>query len=147
SVAERLGLKTQVADFVEVEELFDQTPAIVIVDPWMVADRGPEFLTSTFAGLPKWVVPLVLDEQRGNPGSGSAMAERAVEALESARDVPVNRVEGMDKLEEILPTMVAKARRTYLRRGLVFPPPGPASAPPRLRDAGTPNTTGNETRE
>ena len=53
----------------------------------------------------------------------------------------------MDKLEETLPTMVAKARWTYLRRRPVFPPAGRARRPARLRDAGTPNATGNETRE
>lgn len=137
SVAERLGLDTQVADFAEVQEVFGQTPAIVIVDPWVVADRGPAFLTSTFAGLPKWVVPLVLDGQRGDPGSDSAMAEKAVEALASALQVPVNRlnrVNSMDQLDEILPTLVARARRTYLRKGAVYPPPGPSVYPGRLRD-------------
>ncbi len=134
SVAERLGLDTRVADFVEVEEFFDRTPAIVIVDPWVVADRGPMFLTSTFAGLPKWVVPLVLDGQRGDPSVDPAMAEKTVEALGSALQVPVNRVNSMDQLDEILPTLVARARRTYLREGPVFPPVGPSKRPRRLRD-------------
>jgi len=147
SVAERLGLKTRVADFVEVEELFDRTPAIVIVDPWMVADRGPEFLTSTFAGLPKWVVPLVLGEQRGTPGLGSAMAEKAVEALGSTLQVTVNRVNSVDELEEILPTVVARARRTYLREGPVSPPVGPSPRPPRLRENDLRNAEGSETGE
>ncbi|MGH3695994.1 MAG: TIR-like protein FxsC [Pseudonocardiaceae bacterium] len=145
SVAERLGLDTWVADFVEVKELFARTPAIVIVDPWVVADRGSEFLTSTFADLPKWVVPLVLDGQRG--GSDSVMAEKAVEALGSALHVPVNRVNSMDQLDEILPTAVARARRTYLREGPVFPPVGSSKRPGRLRDAGPPNAKQNDTRE
>jgi len=145
SMAERLGLKTLVGNFAKFESLFDQTPAIVFVDPWMVVSRGPEFLASTFAGLQDWVVPLVLDARSGGPGldPASALAAKAVAALESARGMPVNRVDGMDKLEEILPTMVAKARRTYLRRGPVFPPAGPAKRPARLGDAGTPNATGN----
>jgi len=147
SVAERLGLKTRVADFVEVEELFDRTPAIVIVDPWMVADRGPEFLTSTFADLPKWVVPLVLGEQRGSPGLGSAMAEKAVEALGSTLQVSVNRVNSVDELEEILPTVVARARRTYLREGPVSPPVEPSPRPPRLRENDLRNAEGSETGE
>ncbi|MDQ2879748.1 MAG: TIR-like protein FxsC [Actinomycetota bacterium] len=134
SVAARLGLATRVADFLEVEELFGQTPAIVIVDPWVVADRGPAFLTSTFVGLPEWVVPLVLDGQRGAPGSDSAMAKKAVEELDSALQGPVNRVNSMDQLDEILPTMVARARRTYLREGPVYPPAGPSKRPGRLRD-------------
>ena len=147
SVAERLGLKTRVANFVEVEELFDRTPAIVIVDPWMVADRGPEFLTSTFADLPKWVVPLVLGEQRGSPGLGSAMAEKAVEALGSILQVTVNRVNSVDELEEILPTVVARARRTYLREGPVSPPVEPSPRPPRLRENDLRNAEGSETGE
>jgi len=151
-VAERLGLKTLVGDFAEFGSLFDQTPAIVFVDPLMVVSRGPEFLALTFAGLQDWVVPLVLDARRGGPGldSASALVEAAVaavEALESTRAVPVNRVSSMDKLEEILPTLVAKARRTYLRRGPVFPPAGPTKRPIRLRDVGVLNATGNETRE
>jgi len=147
SVAERLGLATRIADFVEVEELFDRTPAIVIVDPWMVADRGPEFLTSTFADLPKWVVPLVLAEQRGSPGSGSAMAEKAVEALDSVLQVSVNRVNSVDQLDEILPTVVARARRTYLREGAVFSPVRPSKRPARLRDEDLRNAEGSETGE
>ncbi|MGI9002598.1 MAG: TIR-like protein FxsC [Pseudonocardia sp.] len=147
SVAERLGLETRVADFVEVEELFDRTPAIVIVDPWMVRDRRPGFLMSTFASLPKWVVPVVLDEQRGNAGSGSAMAEEAVEALESALQVPVSRVNSVDQLNEILPTVVARARRTYLKEGPVFPPVGSSRRPGRLRDEDLRNAEGSETGE
>jgi len=147
SVAERLGLATRIADFVEVEELFDRTPAIVIVDPWLVADRGPEFLTSTFADLPKWVVPLVLAEQRGSPGSGSTMAEKAVEALDSVLQVPVSRVDSVDQLDEILPTAVARARRTYLREGAVFPPVRPSKRPARLRDEDLRNVEGSETGE
>jgi len=147
SVAERLGLKTRVADFVEVEEFFDRTPAIVIIDPWMVADRGPEFLTSTFADLPKWVVPLVLGEQRGSPGLGSAMAEKAVEALGSILQVTVNRVNSVDELEEILPTVVARARRTYLREGPVSPPVEPSPRPPRLKENDLRNAEGSETGE
>ena len=145
NMAERLGLKTLVGDFAEFEGRFDQTPAIVFVDPWIVVSRGPDFLASTFAGLQDWVVPLVLDGGSGGPGldPASALAEKAVAALESARSVPVNRVNGMDKLEEILPTMVAKARRRYLRRGPGLPPAGPARRPARLRDADTPNATGN----
>ena len=146
-MAERLGLDTRFVDFVEVEELFDRTPAIVIVDPWMVADRGPGFLTSTFAGLPKWVVPLVLAERRGSPGSGSAMAEKAVEALASALQVPVSRVNSVDQLDEILPTVVARARRTYLREGPVYPPVGSSPRPPRLRENDLRNAEGSETGE
>jgi len=147
SVAERLGLKTRVADFVEVEEFFDRTPAIVIVDLWMVADRGAEFLTSTFAGLPKWVVPLVLAEQRGEQGAGSAVAEKAVEALASALQVPINRVNSVDQLDEILPTVVARARRTYLREGPVYPPVGSSPRPARLRENDLWNAEGSETGE
>ena len=146
SVAERLGLKTLVADFVEVEGLFDRTPAIVIVDPWMVADRGPEFLTSIFVGLPKWVVPVILDEQRENSGSGSVMVEKAVKALDSALQVPVSRVGSVDQLDEILPTVVARARRTYLKEGPVFPPVGSPPRPPRLRDNDFPERQGERDR-
>ena len=147
SVAERLGLDTRFVDFVEVEELFDRTPAIVIVDPWVVADRGPGFLTSTFAGLPKWVVPLVLDGQRGDPSSDPPVTKKAVEALGSALQVPVNRVNSMDQLDEILPTLVARARRTYLREGPVFPPVGFSRRPGRLRDEDLRNTEVSETDE
>lgn len=147
SVAARLGLKTRVADFVEVEELFGENPAIVIVDPWVVADRGPAFLTSTFAGLPRWVLPLVLDGQRGDPGPDSAMAEKAVEGLANALQVSVNRVNSMDQLDEILPNVVARARRTYLREGPVFPPVGPSKRPGRLRDEDFRNAEVGETDE
>jgi len=150
SVAERLGLETRVADFGAVEGLFDQTPAIVIIDPWIVAERGPGFLTSTFASLPEWVVPLVLDEQREDPDSDSALADKAdkaVEALSSVLQVPVNRVNNMDQLDEILPTAVARARRTYLRLGPVFPPVGPSIRPGRLRDEDLRNAEVSETDE
>ncbi len=149
NMAERLGLNALLGDFAEFESLFDQAPAIVFVDPWMVVDRGPEFLASTFAGLPDWVVPLLLDThvEGSGPDPASALAEKAIAVLQSVRDVPVNRVDSMEKLEEILPTTVAKARRTYLRRGPVFPPAGPAKRRARLRDDGNPKATGNETRE
>lgn len=147
SVAERLGLDTQVADFAEVEELFVGTPAIVIVDPWVVADRGSEFLRSTFAGLPKWVVLLVLDGLRGDPGPDSVMAEQAVQALGGAVQIPVNRVNSMHQLDEILPTVVARARQTYLREGPVSPPTGLSKRPGRLRDEDLRSTEVSETDE
>src|SRR5262249_465441 len=89
-------------------------------------------LASTVAGLREWVIPVVLGEQRGD--SDSAMAMKAVKALADTLNVPVNTVNSMDQLDEILPTLVARARRTYLREGAVDPAVVLSRRPGRLRD-------------
>jgi hypothetical protein len=133
TVAERLGLSTRVGDLADVEKYFDRSPTIVIVDPQVVAVHGSEFLTSTFAGLPGWVVPLLLDE--GRPGPVTALAESAAQALSGASGSSVVRVHDVRELDEVLPAVVARARRSFLRSGKVFPPPDTTRRPPRLRDA------------
>ena len=128
SVAERLGLRTRVAEFTEVEKHFDRTPAIVIVDPQTLADRGAEYLRSTFAGFPAWVVPVILDPGGPDP----SRAAESVAALAGSPRTGAAKVASMDELDGLLPTLVAKARRTYLRHGQVFPPADPSPRPPRL---------------
>ena len=130
-VAERLGLRTQVAEFTALEGLFDGAPAIVIVEPQILADRGVEYLQSTFAGLPAWILPVILD-----PGGGpdSTHAVERVAALIGPQRTSATKIGSVDEFDEILPTLVARARRTYLRHGQVFPPDDSSPRPPRLRD-------------
>jgi hypothetical protein len=139
NVAERLGLKVQVGEYTDVSRLFDETPGVVIIDPWMVGE--PEQLGTRFSALPPWIVPVVLDERQDSPGTlgpadqGSPAAAAVADELSRVRrGASVSRVQTMEQLDDVMPTLVARARRTYLREGPVFPPQGSAKRPGRLKD-------------
>lgn len=131
NIAERLGLTTLIGDFDELQGSFERAPGIVLVDPWAVTSHGPEQLGSMIAGLPDWITLLVLDPCLKH--AGSTPIDQAVAVLASVRPAPVNRVPSMGALEGMLPDLMARARRTYLRAGRVFPPAETSRRPPRLR--------------
>jgi hypothetical protein len=132
SVADRLGLSPSIGDFVDLEKQFDRIPGIVVIDPRIAVDRGPRFLGSMVGKLPEWISPLVLDDPRGMPDLDPAARAVVTAALEDAAELNLSKVSSMNELDGILPRMIARVRRAYLREGRVFPPSGPSVRPPRL---------------
>lgn len=142
STAERLGLPTRVADLADARELFPRYPAVLLIDPWIVAGpEGAHVLRDTLATLPDWVVPVVVvdrDDPQYAP-RGEALADEVMTML-SASGVPrAELVRQVKEFVEVMPALVTEARRQYLRNATVFPPSGPPpSDRPRLGDSAAP---------
>lgn len=132
TVAERLGLRSEVADVVEAERLFDQTPGIVFVDPWPAGDTT-ESMVARLHDLPPWVLPVVLEEPRERLGEHAAAVQAAITRLKNAVKGRVESASDMAQLERILPGIVARARRQYLRQVQIDGISG-SGRRPRLRD-------------
>ena len=116
-IAERLGLVPDVAAFDDVADGFRNAPAIVVVDPWVVAERGANDVAARFAGLPGWVTPVVLDVPPGSPGAarGGQLVAELRAALADAPTLPVTSVHDMPEVSAHFPVLMAKSRRVFLR--------------------------------
>jgi hypothetical protein len=139
-VAERLGFSCRVARFDDVAHEFATKPAIVVIDPWVISASGPDNLGKLFRRLPEWVCPLVLDTPGDTAGSDQVheLAEWVRDALMRAGAGPVSSACSMAQLSELLPALVAKMRRSYLRTASVGPFTSSSPRPPRLRTATDP---------
>jgi TIR domain-containing protein len=132
TLADRLGLRSEVTDVAEAEQLFERTPGIVLVDPWPAGDRA-ESITARLRGLPPWVVPVVLEEPRERLGEQAAALAATISRVKNAVTGRVESVSDMSQLEQILPGLVARARRRYLRQVQIDGISG-SGRRPRLRD-------------
>ena len=132
-VADRFGLLSEVAvvtEVIEAEQLFVRTPGIVLVDPWPAGDRA-ESVAALLEGLPSWVLPVVLEEPFDRLGEEHAAAVRAtISRLEIVAAGHVETISDMSQLERILPGLVARAGRRYLRQVQIDGMSGPRR--PRL---------------
>lgn len=145
STAERLGLPTRIADLTDdAPELISRYPAVLLIDPWTVADpAAAAVLRDALHTLPDWVVPVVVadrDDPQYAP-RGASLADEVMTML-SASGVPRAELVGQVKeFVEVMPALVTEARRQYLKNIAVFPPPGPPpSDRPRLGDSVVPPT-------
>jgi FxsC-like protein len=63
-IVERLDLKAEVIELSADRDLNTSRPGIVLIDPrFMAAPGGRAALEASMAGLPKWVVPMLILEQ------------------------------------------------------------------------------------
>lgn len=135
NVADRLGLRGEVVtDAADAGPLFERTPGIVLVDPWPADGSPPDSVAEQVAGLPAWVLPVVLEEPQEQAGDHAAAIQAGIAALRAAVQVQVESVSDMVSLDRLLPMLVTKARSRYLRQVRIA---GVSGAPkrPRLGDA------------
>jgi hypothetical protein len=141
-LVERLGFTARLEEISARQDDLSTTPGVVVLGSRsLTGDRSGD-AADVVADLPPWVMPLVLVQ----PGSGLAPAD-VTRRLRNTIDNPVPTFDDVDALLETLPTIIARVRRTYLRRADVYPPPHDKSdRPPRLRDgmAEFPRRDGNE---
>jgi FxsC-like protein len=127
-VAERFGFKAEVSGIKTVRDPVTPRPGIILIDPWLIADGdGRSTLESAVAGLPPWVLPLLIfdhpddvrvqelaDQVRDILGAAGALrtasSRRAASGVSSLAD-----------FVSIVPVLVAEAERQYLRRGVGRP--------------------------
>lgn len=114
STAERLGTATKVGDLAEMKQLFQERPALLLIDPWLFhADGGRQFLTSAFAALPKWVVPVIVADSWHAPEVTDA-AGQVVTLLQNAGLPGGQPVRWAEEFVDIMPQAVTRARRRFL---------------------------------
>ena len=90
-------------------------------------------MAARLEGLPTWVLPVVLEEPPERLGEHAAVVQATISRLKDAVAGRVESVSDMSQLERILPGLVARARRLYLRQVQID---GISGSPrrPRLRD-------------
>jgi hypothetical protein len=132
SVADRLGLRSEVTSVTEAEQRFDRTPGIVLVDPWPAGDRA-ESVAARLRDLPSWVLPVVLEEPRERLGEHAAAVQAAISGVKDAVKDRLVSASDMAQLEGLLPALVARARGRYLRQVQIDGISG-SGRRPRLRD-------------
>ncbi|MEU8299045.1 TIR-like protein FxsC [Micromonospora sp. NPDC048909] len=122
ATAQRLGLPTRVVEFGAARERAPDSPTVLLID----AGLGLSAVRAAVAGLPRWVVPLVV-------AGPSDAAEEIVAALRVARFPEARPVHGVDEFEHSAPLLVIEARKQFLRHGPLYPQDGPSVPRPSLR--------------
>lgn len=141
-VAERLDISARISDLGTHAARIGDLPGVVLIDPWFLAtDAGPGLLRSAFAGLPSWVLPLIVIDTPGD-ARAEELAQGVRDILVAAEATPTEAArraaEGVTSLQnfiEIMPVLIAEAERQYLRYGPVGAVAGPASPRGWLRGA------------
>ncbi|GIG88536.1 TIR-like protein FxsC [Plantactinospora endophytica] len=116
-VTERLDVNATVTAVPAVRYLWQHKPAILLVDAWLAADRrGAAALLALLKRMPPWVVPLaVTDRDDGTTATRAAAARAAAVAMliDAGADPAVAAAEGFDRFMDVMPTLVARARRRF----------------------------------
>ncbi|GAA2362875.1 TIR-like protein FxsC [Dactylosporangium salmoneum] len=133
SIAEQLRLATYVTDLDGVNDLLDTRPAIVLIDPWILAaGQGERALGGALRRLPGWAIPVIITDELGrNDARAVALAER-VEAMLQAMDRPrPKRLHGLQEFRSGVRDLISEARRRYFKDAPGIPSGRTPS--PRLR--------------
>jgi FxsC-like protein len=118
NVAERLGLPAAIVEPPDLVKAYENTPAVLLVDPWILAVRdGPSKVEETLNALPDWVTVIVLADEH-DPQYAERGRELVVEAVDmlaraGAHRAPADPRSAAD-LESAMPMLVMQARRRFL---------------------------------
>jgi FxsC-like protein len=133
AVAERHGLPPQVVELDVAAGLAAAIPTVLLVDPWIAAEAGGRAALQEFMAVaPDWLTVLVVvdedDEQYST--AGARLADELTGALSRIVSREIPRARRAEEFERIIPSLIADARRRYLRTR-------PALYPSRPRLLGT----------
>lgn len=145
-IAERRNFKAEVSDIKSVPDPGSRRPGIILIDPWFIADEaGRSALRSAGRGLPRWVLPLVVlglpDDLPTRELAGQILdilAAAGALHTDSARRA-AQGVSSLDAFVSIIPGLVNKAERQYLRYSGGRVASSPATKRPRLARPGRPD--------
>jgi FxsC-like protein len=121
-VAERLDFRAEVSGIKMVHDEPVRRPGIILIDPWFIADaQGRSALESAVRQLPRWVLPLLVLDQPGDPRTQQLAGQvrdilAAAEALptESSRQAAAG-VSSLKDFRDTVLVLVAEAEKQYLR--------------------------------
>jgi FxsC-like protein len=145
NVAERLGLPAKIVDPVLELKAVDNSPSVLVVDPWVLARTSGEETLGRLAGhLHPWVTPIVVTDRHEArySGSGAEVVQRAADRLTALGAHRVYTAVDVEQVARLIPSAVSETRRQYLRHGSVRVPRG--SQRPRLGDDVTAPPVGGE---
>jgi FxsC-like protein len=121
-VAERLDFKAEVSGIKAVRDKSRRRPGIILIDPWFIADDdGRSALESAVDEIPRWVLPLLVIDQPGDPRTQKLASQvRDILAAAGALSTDSSRraAAGVSSLREFVSTvrvLVAEAEKQYLR--------------------------------
>jgi FxsC-like protein len=136
-VTERFDFDVRVNEIGLAGDLAGRRPGIIVIDPLFIADEaGRASLAAVAAKLPRWVLPLVVVDQRKD-GRTRKLADGVFDILTKSRPLPTESarraargVESLDAFVSIVPVLVAEAGKQYLRdRSSRVLSPSPARRP------------------
>ncbi|MET7880441.1 TIR-like protein FxsC [Micromonospora profundi] len=138
SIAERLGLSARTEDFGQAAGLLDRRPAVLLIDPWILAaPDGRAVLTRSLNGLPEWVVPLVVTDENDTQDV-TRWATEVKQLLQGGGLSQVKHARSMQEFVDLMPALVTEARRHFLKHGPMVPFESPSKPIPSLRDPEAP---------
>jgi FxsC-like protein len=135
TVARGQGMPVRIVDFGIGIAPFEACPGVILVDPWTAAvEHGRHTLQAAFTALQDWAT-VVLVLNRDDPQAGRVM-ELAAEVLRSLPPSVSYVVTVRDAYEfgQLIPDVVARTRRRFIRHGPPIAPQGPPR--PRLNEPG-----------
>lgn len=148
AVAERLNLSTSLFGVVAAADAIGDTPAVVLIDPWItIESNGAESdalraLRRLFSGeRRRWTAPLIVvspedTESAARQGQMVDRVERILGEVGAPSAEPAWRVGGVvtsiDGFARAMPALVAEAERRYLRLSQHFPDDDSGVRPPRF---------------
>ncbi|MGN9906275.1 TIR-like protein FxsC [Phytohabitans sp. LJ34] len=118
NTAQRLGLSTKVSDYADAGGPMPGRPAVLLIDPWVIAARdGARVLSDLARELPEWVIPLIVADEEDPEylARGAKLAGTAADILYAEGGRRPERVGQLSEFVRIMPSLIAKARRQYLK--------------------------------
>jgi FxsC-like protein len=135
NVAERLGLQARVVDWDADWHVLEESPAVVLIDPWVAETPGGADKLAALPGrLPEWGTALLVANRRDPQyvKRGADLIAAVAARLRSAGARHVRRILDVDQLGTVMPVLINDSCRRYLKNAPVFLPKGPHPALPRL---------------
>lgn len=130
TIAEQLNFAVEILEFDvpdagRIEEALRDNPAVILIDPWFVAeDQAADLLRALVNKLRSWALPLLVLPS-AHARRSDQLARRASTILSEApapRSKPAEQaIDGVSSLEDfhtLMWSLVAEAERQYLRHGL-----------------------------
>lgn len=120
-IIERFDFDAQVSEVGIAKATTRQRPGIIIIDPAFAATEAGRAALESLAGLPRWVLPLlVISGGPDDPSVRQLASEVRVMLREDELPTPAARrgargVESFDDFVSLVPSLVAEAGRQYLR--------------------------------
>jgi FxsC-like protein len=138
--ARRLLLPAEIMDLAAGLIALDRCPGVVLVDPWILAgSTSAATLAATIAGLPPWVVVLVVvDETDPQYGTVAPYEAEVIERLSDSPHTVTKVFRSPAEFRRHVRSTVTQARRRFIDLAPAFPPKGPHIEKPSLGEPDLP---------
>jgi FxsC-like protein len=145
-IIERFDFSAQVSEVGITRDTSKKRPGIILIDPAFAATETGRSVLASLAGLPRWVLPLLVSGEPRDPSARQFASQ--VRALLREDELPTQAarrgargVESLDDFVSLVPELVAEAERQYLRYGTGRVPSPRSAGRPRLGQSRGPDGT------